>query len=94
MVSETMFDLVRELLKEDKRLTSEDGLLKNKVMELALKQDTKLIELLLSEDRVKEHFFEEVDEALVFDKDKFIIGKFDKISLKTCPFPVVFTKKS
>lgn len=72
MMSKNMFELVRDTLREDDRLTSENKLLKNKTMELALKEDKELIGLLLDNDRIKEHFFNEVNGALVFEKDKFI----------------------
>jgi len=41
-------------------------------VELALKLDKDLIKLLLINERVKEHFFTEVDKILVFDKEKFM----------------------
>lgn len=63
---------LKELLKKDERLIVEDQLLKNKVIELALKLDENLIRLLLSHARLRQHFFTEVDSVQVFDKDKFI----------------------
>lgn len=60
------------LLRQDERLVSEGGLLKNKVIELAIKFDTKLIELLLADKRMKEVFFIEAGKTTIFDKDKFI----------------------
>jgi len=68
----TLLDELRNLLKKDKRLVSGDELLKNKIVELALKLDKDLIKLLLSSKRIKEHFFVDVDETLVFDKEKFM----------------------
>jgi len=50
----------------------EGEILKNKVIELALKLDKDLIKLLLSDKKMKEVFFVNVDGVLVFDKDKFI----------------------
>lgn len=47
-------------------------LLKNKIIELALNLDKGLIKLLLSDKKMKEVFFVEVDKTLVFDKDKFM----------------------
>ena len=56
-----------------KRLFIKDGrLLKNAVVEHALKLDKALVRLLLSNRRAKRHFFEAVDGVLVFDKEKFI----------------------
>jgi len=60
-----------ELLSKDDRLVSEGKLLKNKVIELALKMDSDLIKLLLKSKPIKKHFFTDVDGVLVFDKIKF-----------------------
>jgi adenine-specific DNA-methyltransferase len=63
---------LKNLLQKDERLVSEGELLKNKIIELALKLDRDLIKLLLSDEKMKEVFFIEVDGTLIFDKDKFI----------------------
>jgi len=63
---------LKNLLKKDERLVSEGELLKNKIIELALKLDKDLIKLLLSDEKMKEVFFIDIDGTLVFDKDKFI----------------------
>lgn len=60
-----------ELLSRDDRLVSEGRLLKNKVIELALKMDAALIKYLLKSEPIKKHFFTEIDDILVFDKIKF-----------------------
>src|SRR4030067_3509633 len=60
-----------ELLSKDDRLFSEGKLLKNKIVELALKIDADLIKHLLKSKSIKNHFFTEVDGILVFDKIKF-----------------------
>jgi len=60
-----------ELLSKDDRLVSEGKLLKNKVIELALKMDSDLIKLLLRSRPIKKHFFTDADGVLVFDKIKF-----------------------
>jgi len=65
-------DELRTELKKDKRLISEGKLLKNRIVELALKLDKDLIKLLLDNIKIKEHFFTEVDKTLVFDKEKFM----------------------
>jgi len=67
-----IYDELKSLLKKDKRLVSEDELLKNRIVELALKLDRDLIKLLLASERIKRHFFVEVDKTLVFDKEKFM----------------------
>ncbi|MBA7531726.1 hypothetical protein ES705_23947 [subsurface metagenome] len=63
---------LKTTLKKDERLVSDDKLLKNRIVELALKLDKDLIKLLLSNKRIKDHFFTEVDKILVFDKEKFM----------------------
>ncbi|MBP8591069.1 site-specific DNA-methyltransferase [Candidatus Shapirobacteria bacterium] len=69
---ENLLDNLKNLLKKDERLVSEGELLKNKIVELALKLDKDLIELLLSDEKIKEVFFRQVGKAAIFDKDKFI----------------------
>lgn len=70
-----MNDLTK-LFQKDERIFADGKLLKNKLTELALKLDQPLIELLLSDNKAKEHFFMEQsvkkEKVLVFDKDKFI----------------------
>lgn len=61
------------LLKKDERLFSQNKMLmKNKVQELVLKDDENLIKLLLSDNIIKKNFFNEIDNILIFNKDKFI----------------------
>jgi adenine-specific DNA-methyltransferase len=68
-----IFEKLSELLKNDERLASQDGLLlKNQTQELARKNDPALIKLLLSDPAIKKHFFFEVEKILIFDKEKFI----------------------
>ena len=67
-----LLDNLKSLLQKDERLVSEGELLKNKIIELALKLDQDLIKLLLSDKEMKKVFFADVDGTLVFDKDKFI----------------------
>jgi adenine-specific DNA-methyltransferase len=69
---ENLLEHLKNLLKKDERLVSKDELLKNKIIELALKLDKDLIKLLLSDKKMKEMFFIDVDGTLIFDKDKFI----------------------
>mgnify|MGYP000849902058 CR=1 FL=1 len=67
---------ISQLFQKDDRIFADGKLLKNKLTELALKLDHQLIELLLLDNKAKEHFFIEKTvkktEVLVFDKDKFI----------------------
>ncbi len=66
------FDTVVEVLKQDKRFFTDDGtLLRNRVYESAMNLDNELLKLLLSNEKMKERFFTEVDGVLVFDKIKF-----------------------
>ena len=68
------FELL-ELLEKDpeKRFYADNGkdLLRNKVYECAMKMDKDLIKLLLSNDRMKDKFFTDIDGTLVFDKTAF-----------------------
>ena len=61
-----------EILKNESTYFSEDRLLKNKLTEDAFKLEPRLIKYILSNNRLKKHFFLDVDRVLVFDKDKFI----------------------
>ena len=63
-------DLI-ELLKNEENLVVDGSLNKNKIIELALKVEPQLIRVLLSSDTFKKHFFQKVDEVLIFDKIKF-----------------------
>lgn len=70
----TLMNELKELLKKDVRfIDSEGNLLKNRIVELALKLDKDLIKLLLENERIKNHFFKNIDGILVFDKEKFVM---------------------
>lgn len=66
-----LIDELTETLQNDERLIIEGQLAKNKIVELALKLDKDLLRLLLSNERLKGHFFEDVDGTFVFDKYAF-----------------------
>ena len=69
----TLMEELKDLLKEDSRFVDAEGkLLKNKIVEHALKLDEELIKFLLKNERIKKHFFKDVDGVLVFDKEKFM----------------------
>jgi adenine-specific DNA-methyltransferase len=51
----------------------DDQLLKNLIIEYALKFDPELIKNLLSNDRLKRHFFFNMGEVMFFDRDKFLM---------------------
>jgi len=70
----TLMEEMKELLKEDSWFVDSEGnLLKNMIVEEALNRplDGSLIKLLLKNDRIKQHFFKDIDGVLVFDKEKF-----------------------
>jgi len=68
-----LLDTLKCLFQKDERLVSSEGeLLKNKIIELALRLDKDLIKLLLLDEEIKTVFFTNVDGILIFDKDKFI----------------------
>ncbi|XOB40569.1 MAG: DNA methyltransferase [Candidatus Nealsonbacteria bacterium] len=69
---ENLLHNLKALLQKDERLVSEGELLKNKIIELGLKLDKNLIKLLLSDKKMKEVFFADIRQTLVFDKEKFI----------------------
>lgn len=70
----TLINELRELLKKDTRFVDDKGnLLKNRIVELALKLDRDLIKLLLKNERIKNYFFKDIDGVLVFDKEKFVM---------------------
>jgi adenine-specific DNA-methyltransferase len=68
---QNLLEELKKLLEQDERLVVEGKLLKNKIIESALKLDVDLIRLLLKSETIKTHFFQEVDGILVFDKIKF-----------------------
>lgn len=69
---QNFFDTVLDVLKQDNRFFSTEGVfLRNAVYEAAMRMDTDLIRLLLSDKISKEHFFTDVDGVMVFDKVEF-----------------------
>ncbi len=71
MIQNSLNDL-ENLLSKDKRFVADGKLLKNKIMETVLKDDPKLLELLLSEKNIKEYFFLYVNKNLIFKKTLFL----------------------
>lgn len=63
-------DLVA-LLATDDRLVADGHVMKNKVVELALRLDADLLRLVRTHDRLRQHFFVDVDGVAIFDKVKF-----------------------
>lgn len=69
---QNLYTELKQLLQHDERFLTPDGkLLKNHIVEKALQLDAPLIKLLLTHTALKAHFFETIDELLVFDKIKF-----------------------
>ena len=60
-----------QLLKKDQRLTIDGNLAKNKIIELALRLDARILKLLKSSPELRKIFFVEIEDILVFDKIKF-----------------------
>lgn len=68
---QNILEELRHTLESDERLIIEGQLVKNKVVELALALDAKLITLLLSNESIKKQFFKKIGDVLVFDKVAF-----------------------
>jgi adenine-specific DNA-methyltransferase len=68
---QNLLDELKDTLSADERLVVDGQLVKNKIVELGLKLDAHLLELLLSNERLKEHFFRQVNDTYVFDKQEF-----------------------
>ena len=63
---------LEQTLKQDSRFLGEDGrLLKTKVYDACMGMDRLLLEMLMSNEALKHHFFVEVNGTLIFDKMKF-----------------------
>lgn len=75
----SLFHELENLLRNESRYCSEDGvLLKNAIVEAALDLRPDLLRILLSHAGLKDNFFKEVDDVLVFDKvrfQKFVMNK-------------------
>ena len=66
------FDRLKGILEQDERFISKDGeLLRNRVYEAAMTMDAALLALLLNNEETKQRFFTEVNGTLVFDKIAF-----------------------
>jgi len=69
---QNLLEDLTKLLDSTGEFTDENGnLLKNKIIENALKLDPSLLKLLLKNKSIKKHFFTEIDGIFVFDKIKF-----------------------
>ena len=71
-MDKNIFEIVEEVLKTREKYVSEDDkLLKAIVYSDVMTMNNELLSLLLSNEQIKERFFEKVDGTLVFDKQKF-----------------------
>lgn len=71
-MKEKKIDKIISLLKtKEKYVSNDDELLKAKVYTDIMNMDKELIELLISDDEIKESFFVDINGTLVFDKQKF-----------------------
>lgn len=68
---QNLLDDLTDLLRADQSFISDGAILKNAVIEAALRMDPRLLKLLLKSTKIKKHFFTKVDSVLVFDKVKF-----------------------
>lgn len=67
-----LLDKLTDLLKKEEKFVVNGKLLKNKIVESALKLDSQLIKLLLSDEIFKKYFFTKIEDVMVFDKEKFL----------------------
>ena len=64
---------LENLLSQHEEFFVEGTLNKNKLSELARKYDAKLLNVLMKEDKIKNHFFTKIEEEIqVFKKDVFL----------------------
>lgn len=71
-MNKNIFEIVEEVLKTNEKYIADDGkLLKAVVYSDIMAMDKELLSLLLSQEKIRERFFQEVDGTLVFDKQKF-----------------------
>lgn len=72
VINVNFFAELKNLFAADGKYVAGGKLLKNTLIEMALKLDKDLIKLLLTSEKIKNYFFVEIEGVLVFDKDKFI----------------------
>ena len=71
-MNKNIFEIVEDVLKTNSKYISDDGkLLKAVVYSDVMTMDKELLSLLLSNEKIKERFFEDINGTLVFDKQKF-----------------------
>ena len=72
VINVNFFAELKNLFAADGKYVAGGKLLKNTLIEMALKLDKDLIKLLLTSEKIKNYFFVEIEGVFVFDKDKFI----------------------
>lgn len=71
-MKQNIFEIVENTLRKDTKYVSEDGkILKAEVYSDVMTMNKNLLSLLMSNENIKETFFENVDGLLIFDKQKF-----------------------
>ena len=71
-MQKNIFEIVEDVLKTNLKYISDDGkLLKAAVYSDVMTMDKELLCLLLSDEKIKERFFEDINGTLVFDKQRF-----------------------
>ena len=75
MKTKNLKDKIEQIFKTDDRFWDKERevLLRNTISDSAEKNDEKLLEMLLSDQAAKEHFFKKIGKVIVFDKDKFLV---------------------
>ena len=68
---QNLFSDLKNLLQSNEKFCANGVLFKNKVVEMALEMDAELLQILLTHEGLKKHFFIDVAGILVFDKIKF-----------------------
>lgn len=66
-----LLEHIKTILKQNQKFCEGKNLLKNMVIESALKLDEDLLSILIKDDVAKNTFFEQINDVLVFDKIKF-----------------------
>lgn len=69
---ESLMHKLKETVSEYEKIHVDGEFSRNRTIEQANKSDEELIELLLSNERLKDHFFTEAGDNYVFDKEKFV----------------------
>jgi len=68
---QNLLEDLKQLLSQDENLVISGELNKGLVIDKALKLDPEILNLLVTDENIKDHFFTEIGEHLVFDKVKF-----------------------